>query len=67
MKRCKTSFLAYLNFILVILIKFVSSVQYNQPCTFSFGTCDWSIGRRWHIVNFNDEDKGFIKFFNENI
>ena len=34
-------------------------VQYNQPCTFSMGTCNWNIGRRWHIVNLDDEDKGF--------
>jgi len=53
--------------ILVLLIKFVSSVQYNQPCTFSSGTCDWSIGRRWHIVNLNDEDKGIENIFSNKI
>jgi hypothetical protein len=36
-----------------------SAVQYNEPCTFSLGTCDWNIGRRWHIANLDDEDKGF--------
>ena len=34
---------------------FVSSVQYNQQCTFSFGTCNWHIGRRWQIKNLDDE------------
>jgi hypothetical protein len=23
------------------------------------GTCNWNIGRRWHIMNLDDEDKGF--------
>ncbi|CAF1143345.1 unnamed protein product [Adineta ricciae] len=33
----------------------ISSVQYNQRCTFSLGTCDWHIGRRWQVKNLDEE------------
>jgi len=36
----------------------VSCVQYNQLCTFSFGTCNWNIGRRWHFLDLDDGNKG---------
>ncbi len=41
---------------------FVSSIQYNQRCTFSSGTCQWNIGRRWQVKNLDDEidDKGLM-------
>ena len=70
MKICKTAssfelkiLLFFLDFLILGLIKLVSTVQYNQPCTFSSGTCDWSIGRRWHVVNLDDDDKGLKLFF----
>ncbi|CAF3607754.1 unnamed protein product [Rotaria sordida] len=37
------------------MIIIVSSIQYNQRCTFSSGTCNWNIGRRWQIRNLDDE------------
>ncbi|CAM4836116.1 unnamed protein product [Rotaria magnacalcarata] len=46
--------------IFVLIIKLVDSVQYNQLCTFSFGTCSWSIGRRWHITNLDNGNKVLI-------
>ncbi|CAF1033532.1 unnamed protein product [Rotaria sordida] len=46
--------------IFILIIKFVYSVQYNQLCTFSFGTCNWSIGRRWHITSLDNGDKILI-------
>ncbi|CAF1095486.1 unnamed protein product [Rotaria sp. Silwood1] len=46
--------------IFVIIIKLIYSVQYNQLCTFSFGTCNWSIGRRWHITSLDNGDKVLI-------
>lgn len=69
MKICKTcSFSSclscsklFLGLILVLLIKSIYSVQYNQPCTFSSGTCNWSIGRRWHIINSDNDDKSIEK------
>lgn len=38
----------------------VVSIQYNKKCTFSSGSCDWNLGRRWQINNLDDEtyDKG---------
>ena len=49
--------------IFVLSIELVSAVQYNQPCTFSFGTCDWNLGRRWHITTLDADQKGFRKVF----
>ncbi|CAF3811269.1 unnamed protein product [Adineta steineri] len=37
------------------MLIFVSSIQYNQRCTFSSGTCNWNIGRRWQIKNLDEE------------
>ncbi|CAF1047506.1 unnamed protein product [Rotaria sp. Silwood1] len=42
-------------YIIELIIIIVSSVQYNQRCTFSSGTCNWNIGRRWQIRNLDDE------------
>ncbi len=46
------------------MIIIVSSIQYNQCCTFSSGTCNWNIGRRWRVRNLVDEinDKGIKEF-----
>ncbi|CAF1391030.1 unnamed protein product [Adineta steineri] len=46
--------------ILIVFIKLVFSVQYNQPCTFSSDSCKWSIGRRWHIMNLDNNNKILI-------
>jgi hypothetical protein len=70
MRICKTSSSCFCSFkilsifldlLLFITIKIVSSVQYNKQCTFSFGTCKWSIGRRWHIISLDNDNKGFSK------
>ncbi len=36
--------------------------QFNQLCTFSSGTCNWNIGRRWQVQNLDDEidDQGMM-------
>lgn len=33
----------------------IVSGQYNQRCTFSSGTCQWNIGRRWQVQNLDDQ------------
>jgi hypothetical protein len=50
------------------MIIVISSIQYNQQCTFSFGSCHWNIGRRWEIKNLDDEidDKGLMNFVLKN-
>ncbi|CAF2154325.1 unnamed protein product [Rotaria magnacalcarata] len=47
-------------YIIVLLIINVSSVQYNQKCTFSSGTCKWNLGRRWQIRNLDDETNDIV-------
>ncbi|UJR22079.1 hypothetical protein I4U23_025145 [Adineta vaga] len=42
------------------MMKLVFCIPYNQLCTFSSGSCNWSIGRRWHIMNFDDQNKVLI-------
>jgi hypothetical protein len=51
------------------MLVLISSGQYNQPCTFSSGTCHWNIGRRWQVQNLDDEidDQGMMNIFNEDI
>jgi hypothetical protein len=55
-----------IGFMLVL----ISAGQYNQLCTFSSGTCNWNIGRRWQVQNLDDEtdDQGMMnvqwKYFN---
>jgi hypothetical protein len=46
------------------MIIIISSIQYDQRCTFSLDTCNWSIGRRWQAKNLDDEvdDKGTKDF-----
>lgn len=38
-----------------LLISSIVSVQFHQRCTFSSGTCDWNIGRRWQVQNLDDQ------------
>jgi hypothetical protein len=49
-----------INFMIIV----ISSIQYDQRCTFSLDTCNWSIGRRWQAKNLDDEvdDKGTKDF-----
>ena len=44
------------------LISSIVCVQYHQRCTFSSGTCDWHLGRRWQVQNLDDQidDQGTI-------
>ncbi|UJR27050.1 hypothetical protein I4U23_008354 [Adineta vaga] len=47
----------------------ISSIRYNQRCTFSLNTCKWNLGRRWQIKNLEDEsdDKVLIAVDESNI
>ncbi|CAF0772700.1 unnamed protein product [Adineta ricciae] len=46
--------------ILFLLFELVTSVPYNQICTFSSGSCNWSVGRRWHIMTLDSQNKVLI-------
>ena len=41
----------------LLLVQTVEPFLYNQICTFSSGSCQWSIGRRWHVVQLNVDDQ----------
>lgn len=48
---------------LLVVVRIIETVSYDQPCTFSLNDCHWNIGRRWQIGRLDDEieDQGETK------